>query len=106
MRQGEDARCRTRFGRADTAIIFVATPDEAVDAAREVGFPCMLKPSSSDGVLGKGGDRVGPLYVEHGADVRPSGVIIRSDAPAIVQELATGERETNKLFRVRGVAES
>ena len=84
--------------------IRVTTPAETVAAAAEIGLPAVLKPTASWRSVERGGERVGPVYLAGEADVHAAATaLVRSDAPALVQEFATGDRETVKLFRRDGV---
>jgi predicted ATP-grasp superfamily ATP-dependent carboligase len=72
-------------------------------AALEVGFPCVVKPVTSWRSVGSGGERVAPVLVADVEAARELGVsFVREDAPALVQQLAVGRRETIKLFRDGG----
>ncbi|HZQ16585.1 MAG TPA: ATP-grasp domain-containing protein [Gaiellaceae bacterium] len=79
------------------------SPAEALAAVEEVGLPCVFKPESSWRDLGGGGERLGPslaLDADHARGLAAS--LVRDGAPVLVQELATGSRETIKLFRASG----
>jgi biotin carboxylase len=79
----------------------VASADEVADAVAEIGLPAVLKPETSWRPIGAGGERVAPVYLgDMAAGERAALRYVRPDAPALVQELATGARETVKLFRV------
>jgi predicted ATP-grasp superfamily ATP-dependent carboligase len=83
--------------------VLVRTPSELEAAAAEIGLPCVLKPVTSWRAIGDGGERVAPLYAGDAMEIRRVGeTLLRPDAPALVQELAPGTRETIKLFRDRG----
>ena len=78
--------------------------DDGLEAALdEVGLPAVLKPTTSWRPLGTGSERVEPLLVATLEEAR-AGVarLLRPHAPLLVQELATGARETCKLFRQEG----
>lgn len=80
-----------------------SSPAELEAAALEVGLPCVVKPVTSWRSVGGGGERVAPVLVEDADAARALGTsFVREDAPVLVQELATGRRETIKLFRDRG----
>jgi predicted ATP-grasp superfamily ATP-dependent carboligase len=74
------------------------TQDEVEAAVRELGFPAVVKPDESWRDEGAGGERLGPVLVTTSAELEAA----RRLAPALVQELAPGARETIKLFRVDG----
>lgn len=78
--------------------IAAATPEEIEKAARELGLPVVVKPDESWRDEGAGGERLSPQLVTSEAELATA----RSLAPALVQELAPGVRETIKLFRVDG----
>ena len=81
----------------------VSDASELETAVAEIGLPCVLKPVTSWRSVGAGGERVAPLYIGDAAEARLAGnSLVRPDAPALVQELAPGTRETIKLFRSEG----
>src|SRR4051794_10452585 len=82
----------------------VSAAEDVPGAVAEVGgYPAVLKPASSWRPLGGGGERVAPIYLADAAAARDAAArYVRPDAPALVQELATGRRETVKLFRTEG----
>jgi carbamoylphosphate synthase large subunit len=83
--------------------LMVSTTDELGAAVAEIGTPCVLKPITSWRALGSGGERVSPVYVADAGEGRRRGAgLVRPGAPVLVQELASGTRETIKLFRYRG----
>jgi predicted ATP-grasp superfamily ATP-dependent carboligase len=82
--------------------IQVASAEELGAAVDEIGTPCVVKPTTSWREIGVGGERVAPLYLADPAGQSLAEALVRHDAPALVQELAPGTRETIKLFRDRG----
>jgi predicted ATP-grasp superfamily ATP-dependent carboligase len=74
------------------------TQDDVETALRDLGYPAVVKPDESWRDEGPGGERLSPLLVSGPGDVAAA----RRLAPALVQELAPGVRETVKLFRVDG----
>ncbi len=83
--------------------LVVSTTNELDAAVAEIGTPCVLKPITSWRSTGAGGERVSPVYVADADEGRRLGAgFVRADAPVLVQELASGTRETIKLFRDRG----
>ena len=79
----------------------VSTPAEVEDVTRSFGYPCVLKPNESWRPIAGGGERVAPVLLDGPeAARRQARALVRPDAPALVQELATGERETHKFFVV------
>ena len=80
------------------------TPDEVLEAIAALGLPAVLKPTSSwrDAPDG-GGERLSPVLVETPEQARCAAAhLVRADSPALVQEYATGGRETHKLFVAQG----
>jgi predicted ATP-grasp superfamily ATP-dependent carboligase len=83
--------------------LLVSRPEELEAAGAEIGYPLVLKPVTSWRAIGRGGERVSPVYVADGEEMQRVGPgLVRPDAPVLVQELAPGARETIKLFRDRG----
>jgi carbamoylphosphate synthase large subunit len=81
----------------------VESTAELEAALDELGLPAVLKPETSWRSLGDGGERVAPLLLETPEQARAAGdELLRPGAPGLLQELATGRRETIKLFRVDG----
>jgi predicted ATP-grasp superfamily ATP-dependent carboligase len=74
------------------------TPGEVEAAARELGLPVVVKPVESWRDEAGGGERLGPELALSDDDLGR----VRRLAPALVQELAPGDRETIKLFRANG----
>jgi biotin carboxylase len=78
-------------------------PGDMAEAVEELGLPAVLKPGASWRPLGCGGERVAPVYlVDEQAAAVAAERYVRSDAPALLQKVATGQRETVKLFRSGG----
>ncbi len=75
------------------------TQDDVEAAANELGLPVVVKPEESwrDGESG-GGERLGPVLVTFPSQLAEARLL----APAVVQSVAPGTRETVKLFRVGG----
>lgn len=93
----------THLGIPVPRSVLAGTPAELEAAVAEIGTPCVVKPITSWRAIGDGGERVAPLYVGDAAEAsRIGSTLLRPDAPVLVQELATGRRETIKLFRDRG----
>ena len=81
----------------------VSSLAELEAAVDESGLPAVLKPDRSWRSFGAGGERLSPLIVRDADEARRVGsALVRADAPVLVQEYATGGRETIKLFRDRG----
>lgn len=78
----------------------IAAPAQAdvESAAREIGLPVVVKPDESWRDDQAGGERLSPVLVRSDAELLDA----RRLAPALVQEVAPGVRETIKLFRVDG----
>ena len=72
------------------------TQHDVEAAARELGLPVVVKPAESWRDEDEGGERLSPALVENEDELANA----RRLAPAVVQELAPGVRETIKLFRV------
>ena len=82
----------------------VATPEEVLAGAEELGYPVVVKPLASWRALpGGGGETVAPMlaYDRPGLE-RIAHRLVRPDAPALLQQVATGVRETHKLLRQDG----
>jgi ATP-grasp in the biosynthetic pathway with Ter operon len=72
-------------------------------AAAEIGLPVVVKPVRSWVPHGRGGERVAPLLACTPAELEEAArALVGDGASAVVQELATGVRETAKLFRQDG----
>lgn len=82
--------------------ILVTARQDLGAAADEVGFPCVLKPTTSWRPLGDGGERLGPVYAGNADELRAAAGLVRVGAPVLLQEFAAGRRETIKLFRAGG----
>ena len=80
----------------------VRDPADAVAAAQEIGFPCVLKPDRSWSWRGTRA-RVRPVLVTDVDKARSvAGRRVGPDGPALVQEFAPGRREAIMLFRASG----
>jgi predicted ATP-grasp superfamily ATP-dependent carboligase len=72
-------------------------------AVEELALPVVVKPVRSWVPHGRGGERVAPLLARTPDELgRAASALVGDGASAIVQELATGIRETVKLFRQDG----
>lgn len=87
-----------RLGIPAPRSLAAVTQDDVVAAVRDLGFPAVIKPDESWRDEGGGGERLSPVLVTNDAELAEA----RQLAPALVQELAPGVRETIKLFRVDG----
>ena len=87
-----------RLGIPAPRSLAAPTQDDVEAAVRELGFPAVVKPDESWRDEGEGGERLSPALVTGPAGLAEA----RRLAPALVQELAPGLRETIKLFRVDG----
>ncbi|CAA9529347.1 MAG: hypothetical protein AVDCRST_MAG79-771, partial [uncultured Thermoleophilia bacterium] len=68
--------------------------DEVETAAAELGGVVVVKPVRSWRAVGAGSERVEPRFAGSVAEARGIGErLVRPDAPALVQEVATGGRE-------------
>jgi predicted ATP-grasp superfamily ATP-dependent carboligase len=76
----------------------VRTQDDVEAAAGELGLPVVVKPEESWRDEDRGGARLGPAYAASDDDLRAARLL----APALVQEVVPGVRETIKLFRADG----
>lgn len=74
------------------------TEAEVSTAARELGLPVVVKPDESWRDRDAGGERLAPVLVANEGDLASAARL----APALVQEVAPGRRETIKLFRDDG----
>lgn len=88
-----------RLGVPAPRTIAAPTQDDVEAAATELGLPVVVKPEESwrDDASG-GGERLGPLLVTLPSQLSDARLL----APALVQAVAPGSRETIKLFRVGG----
>ena len=79
----------------------VTTPEEVLAGADELGFPLVVKPLASWQPLpGGGGETVAPMLAYDRAGLEKiARRLVRPAAPALLQQLATGVRETHKLLR-------
>lgn len=78
--------------------IGAATQRDVETAATELGLPVVVKPEESWRDDAGGGERLGPRLVSRPEELED----VKRLAPALVQEVAPGLRETIKLFRVDG----
>jgi predicted ATP-grasp superfamily ATP-dependent carboligase len=79
----------------------VSTPPDVLGAARELGFPCVLKPERSwhDDGAGRGERVAASLLVDEQSAWREGRRLVGPGAPALVQEFVTGRNEWIMLFR-------
>jgi predicted ATP-grasp superfamily ATP-dependent carboligase len=87
-----------RLGIPAPRTIAARTQNDVESAARELGLPVVVKPDESWRDVEAGGERLSPRLVSSEAEL----VDARRLAPALVQEIAPGVRETIKLFRMEG----
>jgi GT2 family glycosyltransferase/predicted ATP-grasp superfamily ATP-dependent carboligase len=83
----------------------VVDRDGVVEAARAIGYPCVLKPEMSwqDDEAGPGGRRVISAYLRGESEARAAAEALASPRhPALLQEYAPGRREAIALLRHRG----
>jgi predicted ATP-grasp superfamily ATP-dependent carboligase len=91
----------TRCGVPIPRTVTVATPQEVLAAGREMGYPCVLKPSTSWRMTGApGGSRVvSALLPDERAALRHAGLLVDPLRPGLLQEYVTGRREAITIFR-------
>lgn len=84
--------------------IEVSTTEQAISGASSLGYPVVVKPITSWRPLaGGGGEAVAPMLApDRLALERICGRLVRPGAPALLQEVATGVRETHKFLRQDG----
>jgi carbamoyl-phosphate synthase large subunit len=78
----------------------VSTPEEVLAGAGDLGYPLVVKPLASWRALpGGGGETVAPMlaYDRPGLET-VAHRLVRPDAPALLQQVATGVRETHKFL--------
>ncbi|HET6171072.1 MAG TPA: ATP-grasp domain-containing protein [Gaiellales bacterium] len=78
----------------------VSNPEAVLEGAGELGYPLVVKPLASWRALpGGGGETVAPMlaYDRAGLEV-VARRLVRADAPALLQQVATGVRETHKFL--------
>ena len=78
----------------------VSTPEDVLAAADDLGYPVVVKPLASWRALpGGGGETVAPMlaYDRAGLEV-VARRLVRPDAPALLQQVASGVRETHKFL--------
>ena len=89
----------TALGIASPRSLQVCTPGEVIAGAGELGYPLVVKPLASWRALpGGGGETVAPMlaYDRPGLEAVAQR-LVRPDAPALLQQVAAGVRETHKL---------
>ncbi len=81
--------------------VAVATPQQALDAARDVGYPCVLKPPTSWRMTGmSAGVRVAAvLLTDERGVARHAHLLVDPSRPGLLQEYVTGRREAVTIFR-------
>ncbi len=82
----------------------VSTPEEVLAGAGELGYPLVVKPLASWRALpGGGGETVAPMLAYDRAGLEAvARHLVRPGAPALLQQVATGVRETHKFLRQDG----
>jgi predicted ATP-grasp superfamily ATP-dependent carboligase len=82
----------------------VVDADSTIAAARELGYPCVLKPSHSwQRNTGAGGQLVRAAFLEGDAiALEAAEKLVSPECPALVQEYAPGRREAISLFSDSG----
>jgi carbamoylphosphate synthase large subunit len=89
------------IGIACPRSLTVTTPEQVLAEAGGLGYPLVVKPLASWRALpGGGGETVAPMlaYDRSGLEA-VARRLVRPDAPALLQEVATGVRETHKFLR-------
>ena len=89
------------IGIACPRSLTVTTPEQVLAEAGGMGYPLVVKPLASWRALpGGGGETVAPMlaYDRSGLEAIARR-LVRPDAPALLQEVATGVRETHKFLR-------
>ena len=78
----------------------VTTPGEVIAGAGELGYPLVVKPLASWRALpGGGGETVAPMLAYDRAGLEAvAHHLVRPAAPALLQQVATGVRETHKFL--------
>jgi ATP-grasp in the biosynthetic pathway with Ter operon len=84
--------------------LLVSAPEDTLAGASELGYPLVVKPLASWRTLpGGGGETVAPMLAYDRAGLEAIAQrLVRPDAPALLQQVATGVRETHKLVRQDG----
>jgi carbamoyl-phosphate synthase large subunit len=87
------------LGIASPRSLPVASQEDVLDGAGELGYPLVVKPLASWRALpGGGGETVAPMLAYDRAGLEAVAQrLVRPDAPALLQQVATGVRETHKL---------
>ena len=80
--------------------LLVSSPEETLAGADELGYPAVVKPLASWRALpGGGGETVAPMLAYDRAGLEAIAQrLVRPDAPALLQQVATGARETHKFL--------
>jgi ATP-grasp in the biosynthetic pathway with Ter operon len=82
----------------------VSTPEEVLAGAVDLGYPLVVKPLASWRPLpGGGGETVAPMLAYDRAGLeKVARRLVRPEAPALLQQVATGVRETHKFVLQEG----
>ena len=77
----------------------VSTPEQVLAGAVDLGYPLVVKPLASWRPLpGGGGETVAPMLAYDRAGLeKVARRLVRPEAPALLQQVATGVRETHKF---------
>jgi carbamoylphosphate synthase large subunit len=78
----------------------VSSPEDVLAGASDLGYPLVVKPLASWRALpGGGGETVAPMLAYDRAGLEAvAHRLVRPDAPALLQQVATGVRETHKFL--------
>ena len=89
----------TALGISSPRSLQVTTPEQVMAGADELGYPLVVKPLASWRALpGGGGETVAPMLAYDRAGLeKVAHRLVRPDAPALLQQVATGVRETHKF---------
>ncbi len=89
------------IGIACPRSLTVTTPEQVLAEADGLGYPLVVKPLASWRALpGGGGETVAPMLAYDRSGLEAVALrLVRPDAPALLQEVATGVRETHKFLR-------
>ena len=89
----------TALGISSPRSLQVSAPEQVLAGADELGYPLVVKPLASWRALpGGGGETVAPMLAYDRAGLeKVAHRLVRPDAPALLQQVATGVRETHKF---------
>jgi hypothetical protein len=89
----------TALGIESPRSLHVSTPEEVLAGADALGYPLVVKPLASWRALpGGGGETVAPMLAyDRDGLAKVAHRLVRPDAPALLQQVATGVRETHKF---------